>query len=127
MNRVGLHPTWRMLLLMTLLLFGCGGGSSSSTSTGISSPSSPQASSISVLTYHNDNARDGLNARETTLTPANVNSTQFGKIGFLGVDGLVDAQPLYVGSLSIGGTTHNVLYVATEHDSVYAFDADSGA
>ena len=122
------HPTWRTLLLMSLLLFGCGGGgSSSSSSTGISTPSSPQPSSISVLTYHNDNARDGLNAQETTLTPKNVTSTQFGKVGFLGVDGLVDAQPLYVGSLSIGGTSHNVLYVATEHDSVYAFDADSGA
>ena len=127
MNNVGLHPTWRTLLMMTLLLFGCGGGgSSSSGSTGISTPSSPQPSSISVLTYHNDNARDGLNAQETTLTPANVNSTQFGKVGFLGVDGLVDAQPLYMGSVSIGGVTHNVLYVATEHDSVYAFDADSG-
>ena len=127
MKNVGLHTTWRTLLMMTLLLFGCGGGgSSSSGSTGISTPSSPQPSSVSVLTYHNDNARDGLNAQETTLTPVNVNSTQFGKVGFLGVDGLVDAQPLYMGSVSIGGATHNVLYVATEHDSVYAFDADSG-
>ena len=113
--------------ILALLLISCGGGSSSNSSTGISSPSSPQASSVTVLTYHNDNARDGLNAQETVLTPANVNSTQFGKIGFLGVDGLVDAQPLYAGSLSIGGMNHNVLYVATEHDSVYAFDADSGA
>src|ERR1700687_2470838 len=61
------------------------------------------------------------------LTPGNVNSTKFGKIGFFPVDGKVDAQPLYLSQLSISGGTHNVLYVATEHDTVYAFDADSGA
>ncbi len=79
-----------------------------------------------VTTYHYDNARDGLNAAETILTPSNVTSTQFGKIGFYTVDGVVDAQPLYVANLTISGTPHNVLYVATEHDSVYAFDADTG-
>jgi len=79
-----------------------------------------------VLTYHNDNARDGLNDQETVLTHANVNSTDFGKIGFYSVDGKVDAQPLYVSALAINGGTHNVLYVATEHDSVYAFNADNG-
>jgi hypothetical protein len=80
-----------------------------------------------VTTYHFDNARDGLNSEETILTTANVNSTQFGKIGFDTVDGLVDAQPLYAANLTIGGALHNVLYVATENDSVYAFDADSGS
>lgn len=85
------------------------------------------SSGIDVTTYHYDNARDGLNAHETTLTLANVNSTQFGKIGFLSVDGLVDAEPLYLSSLTAGGKQRNVLYVATEHDSVYAFDADSGS
>ncbi len=79
-----------------------------------------------VTTYHNDIARDGLNAAETILTLSNVNSTQFGKIGFDAVDGLVDAEPLYLANVTIGGKLHNVIYVATEHGSVYAFDADSG-
>ncbi len=79
-----------------------------------------------VTTYHYDNARDGLNAAETILTPSNVNSTHFGKIGFDTVDGLVDAEPLYIANLTVNGALHNVLYVETENDSVYAFDADSG-
>ena len=61
------------------------------------------------------------------MTLANVNSTQFGKVGFDSVDGLVDAEPLFLAGVNAGGSTRNVLYVATEHDSVYAFDADSGA
>jgi hypothetical protein len=80
-----------------------------------------------ITTYHDDIARDGLNAQETILTPSNVNSTQFGKIGFDTVDGLVDAEPLYLANVTAGGKLRNVLYVATEHDSVYAFDADTGA
>jgi hypothetical protein len=79
-----------------------------------------------VTTYHDDNARDGLNANETILTTANVNSATFGKLNLLSVDGLVDAEPLYLSAVTINGQTHNVLYVVTEHDSVYAFDADSG-
>ena len=80
-----------------------------------------------VTTWHYDLARDGLNSQETILTPANVNSTQFGKIGFFAVDGKVDAQPLFLANVVIGNTLHNILYVATEHASVYAFDADTGA
>ena len=80
-----------------------------------------------VVTYHNDIARTGQNLNETVLTTANVNSATFGKLRSLPVDGKVDAQPLYLAQLAnIGGATHNVLYVATEHGSVYAFDADSG-
>ncbi len=79
-----------------------------------------------ITTYHDDIARDGLNAQEIILTLSNVNSTQFGKIGFDAVDGLVDAEPLYLANVTAGGQLRNVLYVATEHDSVYAFDADSG-
>ncbi len=78
-----------------------------------------------VLTYHNDNARTGENLSETILTPANVNATNFGKLGFMSVDGLVDAEPLYVAGLTVNGATHNVVFVVTENDSVYAFDADS--
>lgn len=81
-----------------------------------------------VLTYHNDNMRTGRNTSETTLTLKNVNSTTFGKLFVIPADGLVDAQPLYAPNIAIPGNgTHNVLFVATEHDTVYGFDADNGA
>ncbi len=80
-----------------------------------------------VLTYHNDNMRTGRNSSETTLTLKNVNSGTFGKLFVIPTDGLVDAQPLYTPNVSIPGNgTHNVLLVATENDTVYGFDADSG-
>jgi hypothetical protein len=82
-------------------------------------------STVDVVTYHFDNGRTGQNLNETALTPANVNSTSFGKKGEFIVDGKVDAQPLYLSQVTIGGQKKNVLYVATEHGSVYAFDADS--
>ena len=86
------------------------------------------SSSSDITTFKDDVARTGHNLHETTLTPANVNVNSFGKVGFFSVDGKVDAQPLYVSNVSIAGQgTHNVLYVATEHDSVYAFDAASGS
>lgn len=86
-----------------------------------------QLLSADVLTYHNDNARDGVNTNETTLTLANVNSTDFGKTGFLSVDGKVDAQPVIKTGVTIPGQgVHDVVYVATESDSVYAFDANTG-
>jgi hypothetical protein len=85
-----------------------------------------------VLIYHNDIARTGQNLNETVLTPTNVTSAKFGKLGFYSVDSpagaLVDAQPLYASNVAVPANgTHNVLITATEHDSVYAFDADSGA
>ena len=84
------------------------------------------ASTINVVTYHYDNLRTGQNLNETILTPANVQSATFGKLGAFTVDGLVDAQPLYLSAVAISNAgTKNVLYVATENDSVYAFDADS--
>jgi hypothetical protein len=83
---------------------------------------------VSVLTWHNDGARTGQNLQETFLTSANVNSTTFGLLATLAVDGKVDAQPLYVPGVTIPNQgVHNVLYVATEHGSLYAFDADNFA
>jgi hypothetical protein len=81
---------------------------------------------VDVLTYHNDNARTGQNQSETILTPGSVAYTSFGKVGFLPVDGKVDAQPLYLSAVPMSTSgIHDVVYVATEHDSVYAFDAES--
>ncbi len=79
---------------------------------------------VSVLTYHNDDVRDGANTNETTLTPANVNSQLFGKLYSYPVDGQIYAQPLYVPNLTVAGVVHNVVFIATENDTVYAFDAD---
>src|SRR5277367_5905838 len=88
----------------------------------------PSSAQTSILTHHYDTARTGQNTGETVLNPTNVNSTTFGRLFTLTVDGYVYAQPLYVPGLVIPGNgTHNVLYVATEHDSLYAFDADTGS
>ena len=79
-----------------------------------------------VVMYKNDLARTGQYPLETKLTPANVNSTNFGLLRQMAVDGKVDGQPLYLSQLSIGGGTHNVVFAVTENASVYAFDADTG-
>ncbi len=79
-----------------------------------------------VTTYQYDNSHSGTNTDETTLTPTNVNVSQFGRLMVFPVQGYVYAQPLYVPGLVIGGTSHNVLFVATEHDQLYAFDVNSG-
>ena len=95
------------------------------TTTG-STPAAAQTYPTDVLMHHNDLARTGQMLAETTLTLANVNSATFGKLRFLPADGKVDAQPLFVTNLMIGTAAHNVVYVVTEHDGVYAYDADSG-
>src|SRR5271165_3363819 len=87
----------------------------------------------SVTTQHYDIARTGANTNETILTPTNVNTTSFGKLFSQPVDGWVYAQPLYMPGITLGagsaqpGTTHNIVFIETEHDSVYAFDADNNA
>ena len=82
------------------------------------------ASAVNVLTQHNDNFRTGANLNESVLTVSNVNTNQFGKLFARAVDGQIYAQPLYVSGLVISNKLRNVVYVCTEHNSVYAFDAD---
>ncbi|HVS92533.1 MAG TPA: PQQ-binding-like beta-propeller repeat protein [Mucilaginibacter sp.] len=89
-------------------------------------PAAPNTQHISVLTQHNDNTRAGLNDKENVLNTSNVNSKQFGKLFVLTVDDQVYAQPLVVGNLSIGSGTHNVVFIATVNNTVYAYDGDSG-
>jgi hypothetical protein len=125
-----LNPGVRIIVFFAALslLAGCGGGSSSGGGGGGGgggNPNPPPPSSVSVLTYHNDVGRTGQNLSETTLTTSNVNSTNFGLLGSAAVDGPVDGEPLYVGGLTVNGAVHNVLFVVTENDSVYAFDADA--
>ena len=88
----------------------------------------PLSAQTNLLTVHNNLARLGQNAFETKLTTTNVNSVTFGKLFQAALDGVVDAEPLYVGGIPIPGQgTHNLLIVATENDSLYALDADTGA
>jgi outer membrane protein assembly factor BamB len=84
------------------------------------------AAQVNIYTRSNDNARTGDNLQETILTPANVNATNFGKLFTVPTDGQVYAQPLYVSNLAIAGGTHNVVFVASMRNTVYAVDADSG-
>ncbi len=117
--------------LTFVFLASCGGGGGTpATSTGggtqpggVSQPTQP----TDVTTYKNDVSRSGLNPTESVLTPSNVNATSFGLQRFLSTDGKVDAQPLYLSGLALQGASHDVLFVVTENDTVYAFDAATGA
>jgi hypothetical protein len=80
-----------------------------------------------VYTYHNDLARDGANSQEYALTTGNVNSTSFGKLASCAVDGAIYGQPLWAANVTLSGVKHNVVFVTTQHDSVFAFDADSNS
>lgn len=109
-----------------ILIVVLGGGAAAAFVFGARQDSQAAAALSSVLTYHNDNARTGQNLTETVLTPANVKSPGFKKLFSDAVDKDIYAQPLYMAGVSIPGQgTHNVVYVVTENDSVYAFDADT--
>lgn len=125
-SRVHSFVRSRLLVMALLLTAGCGGPSSHQVQVG-PTPAPPQTIT-NVLTYHNDIARTGQNSAETTLTHANVSSSSFGKLFSVPTDGKVDAQPLYVSQVVFAGQgVRSVVYAATEHDSVYAIDANSGA
>jgi len=114
-----------LVVFLGLHLASCNGNSPAKQST--TPPPPPPTPGVNVTTYHNDNARTGQNVSETMLTPSNVNTSSFGKLFVISVDGRVDAQPLYLTQVSISNHgTHNVVYVETEHASVYGFDADNG-
>ena len=112
-------------MFVGIYLLSCSGGNSQSSGGGTPSGPRPTANN-SVTTYHNDNARTGQNLNETILTTSNVNPSSFGKLFVLSADGKIDAQPLYLPNISAAGETRNLLFVASEHGSVYAFDADFG-
>src|SRR5271170_7430615 len=108
LNRASKHHQANTLLSVCLVVF----------------PLAIPASAQRVITSQYDNARTGANTGETVLTPRNVNAQQFGKLFTFKVDGDVYTQPLFLGGVEIPGKgRHDVLFVATEHDSVYAFDA----
>ncbi|MGA8706612.1 MAG: hypothetical protein WB646_06440 [Steroidobacteraceae bacterium] len=117
-------------LIMLLTLTACGGGDppSSTASAGATSGSSggSTGATADVLTYHYDNQRSGQNSHESVLTPDNVTAATFGLIRTLPADDPVDAAPLIASNVVVAGGTHNVVFVATENDSVYAYDADNG-
>jgi len=118
-----------ILVLLGLVILSCQNGSSlrqGPANSDSSSGGQGQSVEVDVLTYHYDPTRQGLNALENTLTLSKVNSNSFGKVGFFPVDGKVDGQPLYVHELVVSNLPHNTLFVVTENDSVYAFDADTG-
>jgi hypothetical protein len=115
-----------LAVLATLAACGGGGGGGGSSSSSVPTSSTPTVGT-DVVTYKNDVMRSGQNLTESVLTTANVNSSSFGLLRSLQVDGKVDAQPLYLSKLTVAGTSDNVVFIATENNSVYAFDSDSGA
>jgi hypothetical protein len=128
---VGGNPTVGMISAAGLYTPPATEGNRTVTATSVAAPASSGSATISVtalpgvLTYHNDLQRDGSNPQEYALTPSSVTTATFGKLFSCAVDGAVYGQPLWVPGLTIAGGIHNVIFVATQHDSVFAFDADA--
>jgi len=112
---------FRILILLIALILSCKKESINNSNNG------SNTWSASVLTQHNDNTRAGLSNHEKSLTTTNVNSKQFGKLFTLSVDDEVYAQPLVFSNLTIGAVKHNVVFIATVNNSVYAYDGDNGS
>jgi uncharacterized protein YceK len=124
---MGMSSQARLIVFVCLtvafasMLAGCGSVSSSG---GPTPTPTPPVTQSGYLTWKVNNQRTGLQPNETILTPANVNATQFGEMFSNPIDGWAYAQPLYVPNVTIGGVMHNVVFVATEHATIFAFDAD---
>jgi hypothetical protein len=128
MNNLYLTRKFIVLTLIAIVFFGCKKKEKiqpppNDTTTVVLKPSTQH---ISMLTQHFDNTRAGLNNKETELTTSNVNSSGFGRLFSLSVDDQVYAQPLVVGNMSISSGKHNVVFIATVNNTVYAFDSDYG-
>lgn len=122
-NQVRLIPFVCFTVAFASIFAGCGGGSVNSS--GDPTPTPTPSAQKGYLTWKFNNQRTGLQPNETILTPANVNAAQFGEKFSNPIDGFAYAQPLYVPNVTIAGVKHNVVFVATEHATVFAFDADS--
>src|SRR6202167_4979271 len=123
-----LRPVSPVRLLLFFFVLGLSFSAVGCGSSGSSAPPPPPPPPVvgpSVTTWQFDNERSGLNAQETALTPQTVTPQPFGKLFSYPVDGYIYAQPLLVSGLTINGATHDVVFVATENDSIYAFDADT--
>ena len=113
-------------LLFSFLFMACKKKDAVTPTPGNTNPAKPNPQHASVFTQHNNNTRAGLNNQETALTTTNVNPNQFGRLFNLNVDDDVYAEPLVYGNLNISGGMHNVVFIATVNNTVYAFDADNG-
>jgi hypothetical protein len=119
-------------LAVLVTLAACGGGGRTVAPVMPATAATPTMPTVptvgtDVATFKNDVQRTGQNFTESVLTTSNVSTTTFGLLRNLQVDGKVDAQPLYLSKLMVAGASHNVVFIATENDSVYGIDADSGA
>ncbi len=117
----------RLTLVILMIFFFSDCKKNETTSTNPPPPPPANTQHISVVTQHNDNTRAGLNNLELVLTTSNVNTSTFGKLFTMAIDDQVYAQPLMVGNLAIGSGNHNVLFVATVNNTVYAYDGDNGS
>src|SRR6266567_1210073 len=114
------------LFTASAYLMSCQGVPTTPTPTSTDPGPTPQINFTGVAMWKGDPSETGLYSSETTLTPANVNVSQFGRLGSFQLDGIVMGQPLYISKLDMGSAgTHDVIFLVTEHDSVYAIDADN--
>lgn len=112
---------------MRINSFAAGASLAASLAAALAIAPEPAAAAVGYYTYHFNNDRTGWNPNETILTAAAVSSGHFHLLRFLAADSVVYAQPLYAPGITVGSTKHNLAIVASENDSVYAYDADSGA